>query len=245
MTASTNIVRLQDMVRIAAPGALDGMIRLECYNTLKEFCQRTDCWLLEIPVYIVPQINDYQLNPCQGAVVNRLMGLGRSDNVNANLTYAPMCPPQFFAASENGQMYEAQNPLFRSRRDGVLLNAGSRNPILRIFENPSADEVWIATLALTPSDPVDSDGFVDPPDWVMEKYLRGIASGVICALMLQPGKPYSSLKGAEYHGRKFNEVIGLAKTEVRHMFTFGGQRWNFPQGWNTPRPRLPTGGSLG
>ena len=115
-------------------------------------------------------------------------------------------------------MYEAQNPLFRSRRDGVLLNAGSRNPILRIFENPSADEVWIAMLALTPSDPVDSDGFVDPPDWVMaavlwdrwRQYPRS---------MLQLESLIFSLKGADTTG-EFNEVIGLAKTEVRHMFTF-------------------------
>jgi hypothetical protein len=243
--SSTNLVRLQDMARIAAPGALDGMIRMETFNVLKEFFQRTDAWLFEMPVYIVPQINDYQLNPCAGAVINRLMGLGRSDNPNAIFSYAPMCPPQFFTASENGALYEAQNPLFRSPRNGVLLNAGARNPILRIVENPSANEIWVAMVALTPCDPTDQDGFTDPPDWVMEKYLRGIVSGVVCALMLQPGKPYSSLKGAEYHGRKFNEAIGLCKTEVRHMFTFGGQRWNFPQGWNTPRPRLPTGGSLG
>ena len=85
-----------------------------------------------------------------------------------------------------------------------------------------------------------------PPDWVLEKYLNAIASGVASALMLQPGKPYScQMPGAQYHGRKFNEGVGLARTEIRNMFTYGGQRWNFPGGWNTPRPRLPTSGTLG
>ena len=54
--------------------------------------------------------------------------------------------------------------------------------------------------------------------------------------MLQPGKPYSSLPGAQYHGRKFNEAVGLARKEVRHMFLFGAQRWDFPHGWNNPAP---------
>ena len=48
MTASTNIVRLQDMVRLSTPGALDGTIRMEVFNVLKEFFQRSDAWLLEL-----------------------------------------------------------------------------------------------------------------------------------------------------------------------------------------------------
>jgi hypothetical protein len=246
MSASTNIVRLLDMVRIAAPGALDGMIRMECFNTLKEFFQRSDAWLLELPLYVIPVVNDYQLETGQNVVVNRLMAVGRPDNPVTPLPpYAPTCPPQFYASSDLDTLNEGQNPLFRSPREGVLLNAGVKCPILRITQNPSANETWIVIVSLTPCDPVDSDGFVEPPGWAMEKYLKGMASGVICSLMLQPGKPYSSLKGAEYHGRKFNEAVGLARTEVRRMFVYGGQNWQFPGGWNAPRPRLPTSGTLG
>jgi hypothetical protein len=161
------------------------------------------------------------------------------------LTYAPMCPPQYLASYEGGTAYEGQNPLFRTRRDGYLLNAGSKHPILRIGENSGANEIWIATLALTPTDPTDSDGFASLPDWVLEKYLDYIASGVLKRLYLQPAKSYSSLPGAQYHGRKFNEGVGLCRREVRDMFGYGAQRWLFPQGWNAPRPRLPSGGSVG
>ena len=241
MTASTNIVRLQDMVRLSTPGALDGTIRMEVFNVLKEFFQRSDAWLLELPVYIVPHICDYQLNPCQNVVINRLMGLGRSDNPNATFSYVPMCPQQFYAAGGDSTNFGLQNPLFRSWRGAMLLNAGARHRSCGSWITRHPMRLG-GDSALTPCDPVDSDGFVDPPDWVMEKYLRGIASGVISALMLQPGKPYSSLPGAQYHGRKFNEAVGLAKKEVRHMFVWGAQRWNFPMGgYNTPRPRLPTG----
>ena len=241
---TTNMARLQDMVRIAAPGALDGMIRLEMFNVLKEFFQRSDAWLLEIPIFIISTSNDYQIDTCQNVVVNRLMALERPKtpppSSTLSLVYDPMCPPQYFASSEPDTQ-EGQNPLFRTARSGILLNAGSKCPILRIHANPGVNETWVATLAVTPCDPVDAEGFLDPPDWVMEKYLNYLRSGVVSALMLQPGKPYSSVQGAQFHGRKFNEGVGLARTEVRRMFTYGSQRWNFPQGWNSSRPRLPSG----
>jgi hypothetical protein len=246
---TTNLARLQDRARIAAPGALDGMIRLEVYDALKEFFARTDAWLFELPVYITPESNDYQIDTCQHAIVQRLMALGRPrapvpPSGPWPPAYLPMRPPQFLQTSDGGGSSESQNPLFRTHRVGVLLNAGVKCPILRIDLNPNVSETWIATLSLNISDPMDKDGFAEPPDWVMEKWNSYIASGVISRLMLQPGKPYSSLPGSQYHGRKFNEGVGLARTEVRRMFTYGSQRWNFPGGWNTPRPRLPYGSSL-
>lgn len=237
--ASTNLARLNDKVRISAPGVLDGVIRMTMYDVLKEFFQRTNAWLFELPVFIVATTNDYQLNTGQNVVVNRLMSLDRPRSPPPPLgppvpQYLPMCPPQYLMVAANEQPYiEAQNPIFRTQRVGVLLNAGSKCPILRVRDNPTADETWIATLALTPCDPTDADGFVDPPDWVLEKYLNALASGVLCQLMLQPGKPYSSVPGSQYHGRKFNEGVGLARTEVRNMFVFDGQRWAFPGGWNS------------
>jgi hypothetical protein len=247
---TTNFARLQDRARIAAPGALDGVIRMETYDALKEFFARTDAWLFELPVYISLETNDYQIETCQQAIVQRLMSLERplsppSTSGNFPPGYLPMCPPQYLPVTQtSSQPSEAQNPLFRTRRAGMLLNAGSKCPFLRIDLNPNTEETWIATLSMNICDPMDADGFAEPPDWVMEKWSGYIASGVICRLMLQPGKPYSSLPGAQYHGRKFNEGVGLARTEVRRMFTYGSQRWMFPGGWKTPRPRLPHGSTL-
>jgi hypothetical protein len=237
---TTNMARLQDRVRINAPGAGDGMVRMEIFEILKEFFQRTNIWLLELPIFIVPTTNDYMLTTGQNVVVNRLMGLDRPRSPPPPVgpwppNYVPMCPPQYLSVtqSEEQPYTEAQNPIFRTQRAGALLNAGSKCPILRIFQNPYVNETWIATLALNTCDPTDPDGFVTPPDWIMEKYLSGMASGVISRLMLQPGKPYSSMPGSQYHGRKFNEAVGLARTEARQMFTYGAQRWTFPTGWNS------------
>jgi hypothetical protein len=236
MTVSTNMVRLNDMVRMSITGALDGIIRAETYNVLKEFLARTDGWLLELPVYITPDSNDYQLETGQNVSINRLMGLDRLNLTPNNLVpppYLPMCPPQFLVATQAGNASEGYDPNLRVQRAGVILNAGAKCPILRISSNPSANEIWIATLSLNICDPVDSEGFVSPPDWMLEKYLNYLANGVRSALMLQPGKPYSSLPGAQYNGRKFNEGVGLCRTEVRRLFTYGTQRWQFPQGYNS------------
>jgi hypothetical protein len=244
---TTNLARMQDIVRMNCGGALDGIIRAESFNVLKEFFQRTNAWLLEITVFIVPTTNDYQIETGQNVIVNRLMSLERprsppTPDGEFPPDYLPMCPPQYLPVtqSENQPYSEAQNPLFRTRRSGVLLNAGTKCPLLRISQNPAANETWIATLALNICDPLDMDGFASPPDWIMEKYLDYLASGVCKRLMLQAGKPYSSQPGASYHGRKYNEGVGLARTEARNMFTYGAQRWSFPGGWNAPRPRLPS-----
>src|SRR5580765_4656387 len=229
---TTNLARLNDMVRVNAPGALDGIIRMEMFDVLKDFFQRTNAWLLEVPIYIDATSNDYEITTGQNVVVNRLMALGRLASP-LPFTYAPTCPPQYLSVSDNAASGESQNSMYRTRRAGALLNPGVKCPILRIFENPSASEMWVATLAVNVCDPTDPDGFATPPDWIMEKYLKYLASGVVSQLMLQPAKPYSSLPGAQYHGRMFNQGVGLARTEVRNAFNYSGQSWRFPRGWSS------------
>ena len=132
---TTNMARLNDMVRMTCGGALDGVIRMEMYNTLKDWFQRTDSWLLEVPIYIQPYTNDYQIGTGQNVVVNRLMGLDRPRSPPPSgeplvPPYLPMCPPQFLSTAGPTMDSEAQDPLFRSQRTGVLLNAGAKCPIL-------------------------------------------------------------------------------------------------------------------
>lgn len=236
---TTNLARLNDMVRVNAPGALDGVIRMEMFNTLKDFFQRSNAWLMEVPIYVVPTTNDYEVSTGQNVIINRLMALSRPRSPLPPggpwpPAYAPTCPPQYLSVSAiDAAPVEAQNPAYRTGRAGALLNPGVKCPILRIADNPGSNEMWVATLALNTCDPTDADGFVSPPDWIMEKYLTYLASGVASKLMLQPAKPYSSLPGAQYHGRKFNEGVGLARTEIRNMFNYSGQAWAFPGGWKS------------
>ena len=116
---STNLVRLNDMVRMTCGGALDGVIRMEMFNAFKEWFQRTDSWLLEVPIYIQRHTNDYQIGTGQNVSVTRVDGLGsRYDSplpADGLPTYLPMCPPQFLSISvgRDGN-YQAQDPVLRA-----------------------------------------------------------------------------------------------------------------------------------
>lgn len=234
MSASVSMIRLIDDVRTECSGVLDGALRRILFNILREFFRRSNIWLFEMPIYIIPTTNDYVLNTCQHADVVRLMILGKPERaLSIPIEYVPGSPPQFlkFDIASN----ETQIPYYRIPRDGGLLNAGVRCPILRIGWNPGSNDTWIATLSMSVADPVDADGLPSGmPDWIIEKYFDYISCGVIGKLMLQANKPYSNPKLAEYHMRKFHEGVGLARTENRHMFNYSGQRWVFPQTWAGP-----------
>lgn len=236
MSASTSLVRLLDMVRMDCPGVTNGILRQTLFNILREFLRRSNIWLLELPIYIVSTTNDYVIDTCQNANVIRLMAIEKPQYFPVDgIEYLPGCPPQFIKFPTIIPNSETQSPHPRVPRDGGLLNAGSKHPILRIIWNPSNNEIWIATLAMSVADPVDGSGLPsEMPDWILEKYFDYIANGITGKLMMSPNKPYTSPKLAEYNMRKFHEGVGLARTESRHMFTYSGQRWIFPQNFGTP-----------
>ena len=222
---------------------MDGVINMAVFDVMKEFFARSNIWLFESIVAIIPSSNDYQIETGQPVVVNRLMKVCRP-TVPPPIPpqYLPMDPPQYLMLwSADGQYgtNESVNPDYSVPRNAVLLNAGVKCPIMRIRWNPMATEWWIVTVALGLSDPTDSQGLPKAPDWILDKYYDYICAGVRSRLMLQPGKGYSSPQGAAFNGRKFNEGVGLARTEVRDMFTYGAQRWTYPQGWNYRKPHVP------
>jgi hypothetical protein len=236
---TTPIARMIDRIRYNCPGALDGVVRLELYNAMSEFFQRTNIWLFEVPIEIVPTTNDYVVDTGQNVVVNRLMATARVEPYpGVSLDYAPTDPPQFLIDNNPSTGSQINNPIFRTPREAVLLNAGTPNPVIRIMINPGPNQLWVATLALNIVDPLDADGLPVVPQSIMEKYKDHISAGAISRMMAQGGKPYSNDPGAAYHGRRFNQGVGLARQEVRDMFTYGGQRWVFPRGWARIKSRF-------
>lgn len=235
--------RIIDTARIHCPGAGEGMMRLEIFNVLKQFFSRTNLWLFEMIVGIQRNSNDYMLDSGQDAAITRLMSINRPrTQPPLPPVYLPTDPPQYLELWTVEGQYgtnEAINPLYSVPRDAILLNAGTKCPIMRIRWNPQADELWIVTLTMNVSDPTDDEGMPNVPDWIVDKYGECITDGVISKLMLQPGKPYSSQAGAAFHGRRHFQSIGQARQDARHMNTYGSQRWAFPQNFNYRRPRIP------
>lgn len=103
---------------------------------------------------------------------------------------------------------------------------------LLIATAPSETVNYTAQVALTVDDPIDREGYPVFPLWVLNIYMNGIMSGVLSRMMVQPAKPYSNPQLAAYHGRVFSSTISEARAEANRGFTYGTQKWRFPQQFN-------------
>lgn len=108
---------------------------------------------------------------------------------------------------------------------GVMATPGE----IVLSQSPSQDGTLTATVALTTSDPVGSDGFPEFPDWIVNKYCTGIIDGVIGRMMAQPAKPYTNLQLASVRTRSFRSCVSDAKAEALHKNVNNAQSWVFPR----------------
>lgn len=108
---------------------------------------------------------------------------------------------------------------------------------LELALEPSQDATYVAQVALTVNDPLDTDDYPVFPDWVLNLYMNDIIDGVLGRMMSQPAKPYSNAQLAAYHTRSFGTAIGAARLEANRRYAYGAQRWRFPQTFNRNKAR--------
>lgn len=256
--ASASILRILDTARVHAPGALDGVLRLELFNVAKEFFDKSDSWREYLTVFIDPNAHDYDLITTSKGVIRQLMRLGvpfptqqSSDVVATNPSpgttpggFTDGFSPGFMIGQTLAGQAGAYTPLAFNRsflhmreRSGVLVASGTSDAILRVYELPNVAETWVAEVALTVADPTDGDGIPFMPDWFVQKYQATFLDGLLSKVMVHPAKPYTNEKGAAFHGRQFLSGIGTARMEARHGSVYGAQRWTFPQSFRTTSQR--------
>lgn len=118
----------------------------------------------------------------------------------------------------------------------VIIPATLADTRLLVLENePGVSATYVATVALSVVDPVDRNKFPYGPDWIYHLYRGEILNGLLFKMMSQPSKPYSNLTLATYYASRFKAGISQAKVRAWHKNVFGGQRWQFPQGFATGR----------
>jgi hypothetical protein len=100
---------------------------------------------------------------------------------------------------------------------------------------PNSVESLTAQVALTVTDPVDTDNYPQLPDWILEKYHGDFVDGLLGRLYSQPAKPYSNERMAIYHMRRFRGAISRAKVEANRKNLYSAQAWAFPQNFATGR----------
>lgn len=67
------------------------------------------------------------------------------------------------------------------------------------------------------------------PDWLLPAHGLGILHGIIGGMMLQQGQSYSNPTLANFHLRKFGDIVAKAYVATSKMNTVGLQPWAFPQ----------------
>lgn len=205
--ATADLNRLMDNARIRLPGALDNAIKLELFSVLNEFFQSTNIWYEDIPFPVTPVNVSYLENP-------------------SAYTYSVM--------PAEGGVINRLVAVWNS--DGFAQAATMPIPGEVILKNsPNEADTYTARVAKTVTDPVDSGGYPEFPDWILNKYGNDILDGVLARMMGQLAKPYSSAQMAAYHMRSFRAAVGKAKAEALHGNVYRGQSWRFPQAFTRTR----------
>ena len=106
---------------------------------------------------------------------------------------------------------------------------------------PSSPARYIATVALTVSDPTQRDGYVSFPDWVLSKYRGVLLNGLLGKMMSQPAKPYTNTQLSVYYIKLFNSGKSAARVEAQRGNLFRAQAWNFPSFGGKSQRRIGSG----
>lgn len=97
---------------------------------------------------------------------------------------------------------------------------------------PANNEVYVAHLSMTVSDPVTRDAYPIIPAELVERFHEVLLDGLLMKVMSQPNKPYTNVSLATYHARRFTSGSSRARNEINTGNTVGSQRWAFPQTFN-------------
>ena len=113
--------------------------------------------------------------------------------------------------------------------NGIPVTAFMSTPgEITLRTQPNAPAAYIAKVGLTVADPVQRDGYVSMPDWVLNKYRDVFLEGLIGRMQAQPNKPYSNTQLSVYHLRKFTSGMSAARIEAQRNNVFRAQAWRFP-----------------
>ncbi len=201
-----NLSRLIDNATYRVPGALSSALLPELFAVLDEFFQTTNIWREDATFTANPTTSTFLEDP-------------------AAYTYD--------VTATSGQIVRLVAVV---NEGGVPVVAGMPIPGCVILRNPPASsETYTATVVLSVTDPVTSEGYPVCPDWIYQKYMNGLLDGLLGRMMSQTGKPYSSPQIAMVHLKRFQSAMSRARVETTRQNVYGAQNWSFPQTWNRVR----------
>lgn len=98
---------------------------------------------------------------------------------------------------------------------------------------PASDTTYNGTFAITVNDPIDADAFPIVPVDQVTRHTATLIHGIVANMMAQPSKPWSNTGLAQYHMTRYRGGLARARNEANTGFTYGSQRWVYPQTFRT------------
>lgn len=211
--------RFMNLCRVRLTGASDAGIKMEFYETVKEFLTESNSWLEHIHLQVVSGTQEYQLVPLEGGQIIRLgsvldglqIPVGCVMNTLGTLTVIPSVQVTSVAYNPN---------------DTTL---GQTKP-------------WTVIVIKTVTLPTTRDDYPVVPSFVLDVFSKALMDGVVGHMMMQASKSWSNAAGAAYYLKSFEDGKNMARNMAIHGNILGGQRWAFPRtaGRGTQRGRVTT-----
>lgn len=214
MAVATDMQRFMNNAMARLPGATIGNIQQELFNTLDEFFKGSNCWTEDIEVNIPgmdPANTVYYLTPATPSTIDKLA-------------------------------WAFQKPDEPSIGRGPQVAAAMTTPgevTLRL--QPSSDITIVFTVVLTVQDPIQRDGYVTFPAWVLAKHREAILNGLLGRMYSLPAKPWTNAQLGVFYMRKFKGNTAAARVEWTRNNVYRTQAWAFPAGGSMGSQRGNTG----
>lgn len=178
------VADLLKLVAIRVPGATPELVEFQLGDTLADFTQNTATWRRGITIETTPGEQDYQLaSPSKDTMV--LWLLGAATDRPLNLLALP---------------YGDNEPLLADRMmSGPPRVVASPSPgLVRVWPEPAAAyqiHLQTALVALSVHAPL--------PTGYLLLHREALLDGALHRLYATPNMPFSNLKLAEFHGRRY------------------------------------------
>lgn len=102
-----------------------------------------------------------------------------------------------------------------------------------IATRPSTTATWVATVAKTILDPINSDGNPVIDQWILQKYWDTLFAGILSRMMASPNKTYTNPTMSVFYGKKFLSGKTIARNEAIKGNVRGQTNWAYPQSYHS------------
>jgi len=216
-TCSPAVKAIVEDIMPEVPGAVVPLVEQAVLRAYKEFFQKTKVW--------VRKLGPYDIRANSPTI--------KLDQVDAyKLVGYPL--QVWLYDNDEGEGIRVIPSL--SRWNSYILN-GTINggPTGYYCENPGELKLYPLSSVTMPNSvivyastyPIHKE--FEIPSWLLERYFEAYRSGALRNILVQPSKPYTDPKMAQYYGQVFLKGVTTGLADFRKNWQPNGLSWRYPK----------------